>query len=213
MTTVLWITANPHDHDTSYGMAVGQQFVQAYLSANPDHEVIHLDLFAMNVPQLDADVFRAWRKLEGGASFATLSEVEQGKVGRIGELVDQFVSADKYVFVTPIWNYSYPPVMKAYIDAICIVGKTFKYMPDIGRVGLLKDKKAVHIQASGSRLSPGSQDAELEMGHRHMKVIAEFMGIPSLASIFVEGMAELPDQAQVIKEKALQQARELALTF
>ncbi len=96
-----------------------------------------------------------WDKLRSGTSFAQLTLAEQTKIGRINELVDQFVAADKYFFVTPIWNYSYPPVMKAYLDTICITGKTFKYHPDGSRTGLLSDKKAVHIQASGSVLSPG----------------------------------------------------------
>ncbi|KEQ26927.1 NAD(P)H-dependent oxidoreductase [Paenibacillus tyrfis] len=213
MATVLYITANPHDDEKSYSMLVGKEFVHAYRSANPHDEVIHLDLYQMDIPQLDQDVFSGWGKLKEGVAFENLTEPEKMKVGRIGELVDQFVAADKYVFVTPIWNLSYPPVMKSYIDSICIAGKTFKYLPDIGRVGLLSDKKAVHIQASGSFLSPGSDDADLEMGHRHLKVIMEFVGVPSFEGIFVEGMAAKPEQEPAIKEKAIQQAREVALRF
>lgn len=213
MTTILYITANPHNHEKSYSMLVGNEFVQAYRSANPNDEVIHLDLYKMDIPQLDADVFSGWGKLQAGTAFEKLTEAEKMKLTRLTELVDQFVAADKYVFVTPIWNYSYPPVMKSYIDSICVAGKTFKYLPDIGRVGLLGDKKAVHIQASGSFLSPGSDDADLEMGHRHLKAIMEFFGISSFEGIFVEGMAARPEQEPVIKEKAIQQAREVARRF
>lgn len=194
-------------------MLVGEEFAQTYRSANPNDEVIHLDLYKMDIPQLDTDVFSGWSKLKAGIAFEKLTEAEKMKLSRISELVDQFVAADKYVFVTPIWNYSYPPVMKSYIDSICIAGKTFKYLPDIGRVGLLSDKKAVHIQASGSFLSPGSDDANLEMGHRHLKVMMEFFGIPDFKGIFVEGMAAKPDQEPAIKEKAIQQARGVARRF
>ncbi|MEF7442013.1 FMN-dependent NADH-azoreductase [Paenibacillus lautus] len=213
MATVLYITANPHDHEKSYSMLVGNEFVQAYRSANLNDEVIHLDLYKMDIPQLDTDVFNGWDKLKAGTTFEKLTEAEKTKLNRIDELVDQFVAADKYVFVTPVWNYSYPPVMKSYIDSICIAGKTFKYFPDIGRIGLLGDKKAVHIQASGSFLSPGSDDADLEMGHRHLKVIMDFVGIPSFEGIFVEGMAAKTDQEPEIKVKAIQQACEIALKF
>lgn len=213
MATVLYITANPHDHEASYSIAVGKEFVRAYRSANPNDEVVHLDLYQMNIPQLDADVFSGWGKLEAGVAFAQLSEAERAKIMRLGELVDQFVAADKYIFVNPVWNYSYPPVMKAYIDSICIAGKTFKYIPGQGRVGLLGDKKAIHIQASGSVLSPGSDDADLNMGHRHLGVIMEFLGVPGFEGIFVEGMAAAPEQASAIKEKAIRQACELALGF
>ncbi|WP_152394539.1 NAD(P)H-dependent oxidoreductase [Paenibacillus guangzhouensis] len=213
MTTVLYITANPNDPETSYSMAVGQQFVQAYRSANPKDEVIHLDLYKMDIPHLDADVFSGWGKLGTGTAYEQLKKEEKDKVSRLGELVDQFVSADKYIFVNPIWNFSFPPVMKAYIDSICVAGKTFQYLPKKGRVGLLRDKKAVHIQASGSVLSPGSPLAEMEMGNRYLKVIMAFFDVPSFESIYVEGMAAAPDQASTIKEKAIQQAREVALTF
>ncbi|RJE84747.1 FMN-dependent NADH-azoreductase [Paenibacillus sp. 1011MAR3C5] len=212
MATVLFITANPN-YETSYSLAVGQAFVSAYRSANPDDEVIHLDLYKMSIPELDADVFSGWGKLGGGTAFEELTDAEKAKVGRLGELVEQFVAADKYIFVNPIWNYSFPPVMKAYIDSICVAGKTFKYVPGQGRVGLLRDKKAVHIQASGSVLSPGSELADLEMGHRHLNAIMKFFEIPSFGSIFVEGMAADPEQAPAIKERAIQQAREMASSF
>ncbi|NOU99458.1 NAD(P)H-dependent oxidoreductase [Paenibacillus planticolens] len=213
MAVVLYITANPNDHETSYSMAVGKEFVQAYRSANPYDEVIHLDLYKMDIPELDADVFSGWGKLGAGSGFDKLNDAEKTKVGRLVELVDQFVAADKYIFVNPIWNYSFPPVMKAYIDSICVAGKTFKYVSGIGRVGLLRDKKAVHIQASGSVLSPGSALADFEMGHRHLNAIMEFFEVPSFESIFVEGMAVNPDHASEIKENAVQQAREVALCF
>ncbi|MFF2481367.1 NAD(P)H-dependent oxidoreductase [Paenibacillus sp. NPDC058071] len=212
MATVLYITANPN-YESSYSLAVGNEFVSAYRAANPNDEIVHLDLYKTNIPEIDAEVFSGWGKLGAGAGFDALTGAEQAKVGRLGELVDQFVAADKYVFVTPIWNYSFPPVMKAYIDSICVAGKTFKYVQGIGRVGLLRDKKAVHIQASGSVLSPGSALAEFEMGHRHLNAIMEFFEVPSFESIFVEGMAVDPSQATVIKEKAIQQAREVAQSF
>lgn len=214
MATVLYITANPQqDHERSYSLAVGQEFVQAYRSANPNDEVIHLDLFQLHIPQLDADVFNGWNKLGSGIAFEHLTDMEKMKIGRLGELVDQFVAADKYVFVTPIWNYSFPPVVKAYIDSICVAGKTFKYIQGVGRVGLMSDKKAVHIQASGAVLSANSDLEEFEMGHRYLNIIMDFIGIPSLEGIFVEGMAAAPDEAAVIKERAIQRAREVALSW
>lgn len=65
----------------------------------------------------------------------------------------------------------------------------------------MSDKKAVHIQASGNFLSPGSDDADLEMGHRHLKVIMEFVGVPNFEEIFVEGMTVKPEQEPAIIEK------------
>ncbi|SDN04150.1 FMN-dependent NADH-azoreductase [Paenibacillus sp. yr247] len=213
MATVLYITANPSDNETSYSLAVGKEFVEAYRAVNPNDEVIHLDLYKMDIPQIDADVLSGWGKLGSGTAFDQLTSSEKAKVGRLGELVDQFVAADKYIFANPTWNFSFPPVMKAYIDSICVAGKTFSYISGKGPVGLLGSKKGVHIQASGSVLSPGSDFAGFEIGHRHLEVIMKFLGVPSLETIFVEGMAAAPDQAPVIKEKAIQKARELAIKF
>jgi FMN-dependent NADH-azoreductase len=192
-------------------MAVGKEFIEAYREANPTDEVINLDLYKMNIPQIDADVLSGWGKLASGSSFDQLSEAEKSKVGRLNELVDQYVSADKYVFVSPMWNFSFPPVLKAYIDAVCVAGKTFKYTEN-GPVGLLTNKKAIHIQASGGIYSEGPA-AGFESGHSYLKKIMQFQGVPSFEGIFVEGMAAMPDKAQSIKEKAIERAREVAKRF
>jgi FMN-dependent NADH-azoreductase len=211
MATLLYITAHPLDHHISFSMAVGKAFIDAYREANPMDEITHLDLYQLYIPHIDADVFSGWGKLKSGNEFDQLSAEEKTKVNRLNELVEQFISADKYVFATPMWNFSFPPLLKAYIDSLCVAGKTFKYT-DKGPVGLLDNKKAVHIQASGGIYSQGPA-AELEMGYRYLAIIMKFFGIPSFEGIFVEGMAMTPDGAPAIKEKAIQRAREVAKGF
>lgn len=110
-----------------------------------------------------------------------------------------------------MWNFSFPPVLKAYIDAICIAGKTFKYTAQ-GPVGLLTDKKALHIQARGGIYSEGPA-AAFESGHSYLAKIMQFHGVPSFEGLFVEGMAAMPDQAEAIKAKAIEQAMHLATKF
>ncbi|WP_134686552.1 FMN-dependent NADH-azoreductase [Brevibacillus migulae] len=211
MATVLYITAHPHDHTQSYSMAVGKAFIDAYREANPGDEVITLDLYKENIPHIDADVFSGWGKLRSGSTFDQLSEKEKEKVGILSGLTDQFVAADKYVFVTPMWNFSFPPVMKAYIDSICTAGKTFKYTAE-GPVGLLTNKKALHIQARGGIYSEGPA-AAMEMGHRYLGIIMQFFGVPSFEGLFVEGHNQFPDRAEAIKEEAIGRAKELAKKF
>ncbi|ANE47499.1 FMN-dependent NADH-azoreductase [Paenibacillus swuensis] len=211
MATVLYITAHPNDERASYSMAVGKEFIAAYREAKPQDEIVHLDLYKVDIPHIDTDVFSGWGKLASGTEFSALSEEEKRKVGRLGELVDQFVAADKYVFVNPMWNFSFPPLMKAYIDSICVAGKTFKYTAE-GPVGLLKDKKLFHIQANGGVYSEGPA-ADIESGHRYLNIIAGFFGIPSVEKLFVEGMAAMPDQADTIKAKAIEKAKEAAARF
>ncbi|WP_438447646.1 FMN-dependent NADH-azoreductase [Gorillibacterium sp. sgz5001074] len=211
MATVLYITAHPHDHQTSYSMAVGKAFIDAYQQAHPNDTVTKLDLYNLYIPHIDADVFSGWGKLRSGSEFTSLSAEEQKKVGRLGELADQFAAADKYVFVTPLWNFSFPPLMKAYLDAICVAGKTFKYT-ETGPVGLLSGKKALHIQARGGVYSEGPA-AAMESGHRYISIIMSFLGIPETQGIFVEGHNQFPDRAAEIKEQAIARAKEAAPSF
>lgn len=212
MTKVLYITAHPHDDTQSYSMAVGKAFIDTYKEKNPEHEVLHLDLYKEDIPHIDVDVFSGWGKLRAGKGFEELSAEEKAKVGRLSELVEQFVAFDKYVFVTPFWNFSYPPVMKAYLDSVSLAGKTFKYSEQGQPIGLLTDKKALHIQARGGFYSDGPA-ASLEMGHRHLQVMMQFFGVPSFEGLFVEGHNKAPEKAKEIKENAIARANDLAHTF
>ena len=208
MAKVLYITAHPHDESLSFSMATGKAFIDAYKEHNASDEVVHIDLYKENIPHIDADVFSGWGKLQSGSE---LSSHEQEKVNRLAELSEQFVTADKYVFVTPMWNFSFPPVMKAYLDSVAVAGKSFKYTAE-GPVGLLTDKKALHIQARGGIYSEGPA-ADMEMGHRYIGIMMNFFGVPSLDGIFVEGHNAMPDKAQEIKEKGIAEAKKLAQTF
>ncbi|GEN52718.1 FMN-dependent NADH-azoreductase [Halobacillus faecis] len=208
MAKVLYITAHPHDETASYSMRVGKAFIDTYKEMNAGDEIIHIDLYREDIPHIDADIFSGWGKLQSGDE---LSEEEKRKVERLGELSDQFISADKYVFVTPMWNFSFPPVMKAYIDSVAVAGKAFKYTEQ-GPIGLLTDKKAFHIQACGGIYSEGPA-AGMEMGHRYLNIVMQFFGVPSFDGIFVEGHAANPDQADEIREHAIARAKDAAQTF
>lgn len=212
MATVLYITANPKPENESFSLSVGRAFLDAYRQQMPGDRITELDLYKMEkLPYIDADVFSGWGKLQQGTSFDQLAQDEKAKISRINELTDQFVSADKYVFVTPLWNLSIPPRMKAYIDTICVAGKSFKYTEN-GPVGLLTNKKAVHIQARGGVYSQGPAK-DFEFGDRYLRALLSFLGIPDIKSVIVEGMAQTPDQAEAIKAKAIEQAKQVAAEF
>jgi FMN-dependent NADH-azoreductase len=211
MAKLLYITANPKAEEQSFSLSVGRAFLNAYKQQNPQDEIVELDLYQIDIPYIDTDVFSGWGKLQQGHAFDQLSAEEKAKVSRINQLTDQFIEADKYVFVTPLWNFSFPPKMKAYIDTICIAGKTFKYTEN-GPVGLLKNKKAVHIQARGGVYSEGPAK-EMEFGDRYLKAVLGFIGITDVQSVIAEGMAAFPNEAEGIKEKAIKQAEEVAKNF
>ena len=134
---LLYITAHPLDELASNSMVAGKAFIDSYKDNHSSDEVKHIDLFKEDIPVIDKDVLTGWGKLRNGDE---LNQDEQQKVDRFSEILEEFLSADKYVFVSPMWNLSFPPVLKAYIDAISIAGKTFKYTAE-GPQGLLTDKK------------------------------------------------------------------------
>lgn len=214
MTTVarvLYITANPKTEQESYSLSVGRAFLDAYRQEKPGDEITELDVYATEIPYIDTDVFSGWGKLQQGTAYDQLSAEEKRKVGLLSGLADQFVAADKYVFVTPLWNFSVPPLMKAYIDAICVAGKTFKYT-ETGPVGLLQNKKAVHIQARGGFYSEGPA-RDFEMGDRYIRALMHFFGITDVESVVAEGMAAVPANAERIKAEAIERAKQVAKGF
>lgn len=211
MSQILYITANPKSENESFSLSVGREFINAYRQINPNDQIVELDLYKINIPEIDADVFSGWGKLQQGTAFEHLSAEEKSKVSRINELTDQFVQADKYVFATPFWNFSFPPRVKMYIDTICIAGKTFKYTAE-GPVGLLAGKKAMHIQAAGGVYSQGPGQ-NMDFSNRYLKTVFNFLGITDVDTVWVEGMAANPNEAGAIKTKAIASAKEAAKRF
>lgn len=211
MSKVLYITANPKAKDESYGLTVGDAFIKAYKKFNSNDEIINLDLYNMEIPLIDEDILNAWGKFGQGKSFEELTIDEQKKISAMNSLLEQFLSADKYIFITPLWNFTVPPKMKAYLDNVCIAGKTFKYTEN-GPKGLLNDKKAIHIQARGGIYSSGPA-TDLEMGDKYINTILSFIGINDKKSIIIEGVAAMPDKAEEIKLNAIKNAELLAETF
>lgn len=211
MAKVLYITSNPKTKESSFSLSVGNEFLNAYKKSNPQDEITTLDLYKMEVPLIDEVVLSSWGKFATGVTFEGLTSEEKNKVIAMNNILEQFLAADKYVFVTPLWNFTVPPMMKAYLDNICIVNKTFRYTEN-GPVGLLSDKKAVHIQARGGVYSSGPA-ADLELGDRYLNSILSFIGITDKQSIIIEGMNATPDKADEIKANAITKAKEIAQRF
>ena len=74
---------------------------------------------------------------------------EKTLLKRHEEWLAEFINADKYVFVNPMYNHFLPAEMKQYLDLTAVAHQTFKYTSK-GPVDLLEGKKALHIQAAGS---------------------------------------------------------------
>lgn len=191
MAQVLYITANPKKSVKSFGIRIGQKFLEAYQSVNPGDEIIFIDLFNSDIPQMDEALLDVIENLKKGMPSEQLTEHDRSRFERYNQLTDQFVAADKYVFVTPLWNLGLPARVKDYIDTICVAGKTFKYT-EKGPQGLLKNKKCLHIHASGGF---HSQDP-FNHADPYLRDIMNFIGIKDYKTILIEGHGAIPDKAE-----------------
>lgn len=196
MAQVLFITANPKATEKSTSLSLGEEFLQSYKEARPEDEVIVIDLYKNDIPELDYELMEVIGRLRAGLSVDHLSEQTKKRFEHYNQLTDQFVNADKYVFVTPMWNLGMPPRVKTYIDTFCVAGKTFRYT-EKGVQGMLQNKKCLHIHASGGFHSKDP------MNHAdpYLRDIMHFIGVEDYRSLVVEGYAALPDKAEsIIKE-------------
>ncbi|WP_223591986.1 FMN-dependent NADH-azoreductase [Neobacillus bataviensis] len=215
MAKLLHITANPkNDIKLSKGMQIGEVFLEEFKQAQPDVEIERWHLYDMDIPVIDMDLLYARAKLSFmGYTKDQLSEAERTKIERMHALADRFIAADYYVFVTPIWNFGAPAIVKAFMDCLFIAGKTFTYT-EHGAKGLLTGRKAIHIQTRGGIYSTGPM-VEFEMGDRYLKKVFEFLGFESLDTVIAEGMDHFPKKVPEIMAKAKEQAaaaaREMAV--
>lgn len=210
MSKLLYITCNLKSTEQSRSLSVAREFLDTYVQHNPEDEIYSLDLYRDNIQRIDVDVLSGWGKMRDGISFDLLTSDEQRKIGRIWKHADQFAVADKYIFVTPMWNLGFPAEFKMYIDSVCIVGKTFQYTAT-GAEGLLKNKgkKCLHIHSSGGFHYGKNHDHSVP----YLKSIMGFMGIEDFEAIVLEGVDAAPQHLQEFKNRAIQNAKEVAARF
>ena len=208
MTKVLYVKGNPKATEASYSLRLGQDFIGNLKAVHPDAVVSELDLYEDHIPLIDGDVMTGWGKL---AAQAELSHHEANKVKRLGELVDQFLDNDIIVIAAPMWNFGYPPMVKAYIDAVSVAGKTFAYTEN-GPVGLVKGKKAVIIEARGGVYS-GTPASAVEHSQSHLRAVLGFLGITDVQTVPGEGFALDPSKGEEIFAEAASRGKQVAASL
>ena len=210
MATVLYVTSNLKSVEESQSLFIGREFIRQYTSLNPNDRIEQIDVYRDPIQRIDLDVLTGWKKLQQGEGFTNLTHEESFKIIQINKLADQFIAADKYVFVTPMWNLGFPAELKMYIDTVCVVGKTFKYT-EHGAVGLLRDsgKKCLHIHASGGFHLGKEEDHSVP----YLRSILKFMGVEDFQAVVLEGAAALPHKASEFMKNAINQCRDLASNF
>lgn len=208
MSVLLCVKANPKPVKESKSLTMTEEFLQVYRQKNPQDRITERNVYQEPIPLVDVVVLKGWDKLQRQEE---LNSTEKEKVGKINAFTEEFLAADKYVFVTPMWNFSLPPLMKAYLDTIVVAGKTFCYTEQ-GPVGMVKGKKAVHIHARGGFYNQPPMD-QLEFADRYIRTLLNFLGVTDVHSLICEGHEYLPDRGHVIFQEALERAKKLAAGF
>lgn len=207
MSRVLYIKASPRT-DRSHSATVAEAFLDSYRQANPNDEIVTLDLFKEDLPPFDAEAASAKYKIMHGQEH---SERDKQAWERIVAIIEHFKSADKYVLAVPMWNFSIPYRLKQYIDIITQPGQTFTIAGDGSYEGLVKGKPVTVVYARGGAYP---QDSPVDFQKPYVELLLGFIGLTDIRSILVEPtLAEGPEAAQNSQTKAVEEARELAQKF
>ncbi len=168
---------------------LGDEVVRRLAAANPGMRLVDLDL-AKGMPHIDAD----WVT----ANF-TKAEERSGEQSERLALSDQLIAAlrdaDALVLTVPLYNFSVPSVLKAWIDQVCRAGVTFRYTP-AGPRGLLADRPAYLVMASGG--VPFGSPGDFASGY--LKQVLGFIGISDVRLVGAERVAT---DAGAARESAL----------
>ncbi|RUO73516.1 FMN-dependent NADH-azoreductase [Idiomarina ramblicola] len=160
------------------------QDIVTKLKEKQDITVVHRDLVANPVSHLTAEELLAEEK------------------PLIDELVQELFDADTLVIGAPMYNFTIPTQLKAWIDRVLQAGVTFKYTEQ-GPQGLVNDKKVYIASGRGGIYSEGDAKA-LDHQESYMKQVLSFIGITDVTIIRAEGlnMGDEPRQ-QGLKEASL----------
>ncbi|MCK3942959.1 FMN-dependent NADH-azoreductase [Streptococcus suis] len=193
MATVLIVKAHPLDAQKSYAIRALEDFQTRYASLHPEDKIEVVDVFEDQIPALDKPLFEAMGATKKGES---ISPEQAELLDCYNALTQQFLLADKIVVVNPLWNLNVPSQLVSWINTINVAGLTFKYGPE-GSIGLVKDKKLLHIQSNGGVYA--GQDPAAQ----YIKSIFEFLGFEDIHQVFIEGQSADPSQAQAIYDEAM----------
>jgi len=160
--------------------------VAAWQASHPGTTVQYLDLAAQAPAHLSADAlgFRT------GQAASTEAQRQENALSEA--LVSQFLAADVIVVGAPLYNFSIPSQLKAWIDRIAQTGRTFKYT-DKGPVGLADGKTVIVASSRGGVYSASEGGQAMEHQESYLKVIFGFFGITDVRFVRAEGVGMGPD--------------------
>jgi FMN-dependent NADH-azoreductase len=173
--------------DNSASRQLTAETVAHFRAGHPDAHVDYRDLAATPLTHLSGAVL-------GG------SESELGEA-----ILAEFLAADVVVVGAPMYNFGVPSQLKAWIDRVCVAGRTFKYTEN-GPVGLAGGKKVIIVSSRGGAYIGGGEAYDHQ--EAHLTTLFGFLGVTDVSVVRAEGLA-MGDEA---RNKAFDSARSAIAT-
>jgi len=181
VTILLRIDASPRI-DKAHSRRMGDEFVARLRASCPSLSVVNRDLGAAVAPAIDSryvDAMMTTFTREQSAATAALSLSET--------FIDELERSDLVLIATPVHNYTVPASLKAWIDQVVRIGRTFRSTEN-GKVGLLQDRPTFVIGASGGYFSSTSA-RQPDFFTPYLDAILRTIGIFDVHHIRLEGLS------------------------
>lgn len=189
--------------DQSASRQLSTAIVRRLTAVNLDSEVIRYDLAAEPIGHLTGAELLALR----GADPEDAATRESA--ARNAEALDDFLAADVIVIGAPMYNFSLPSQLKAWLDRLAVAGKTFRYTTG-GAEGLAIGKRVVVASSRGNFYSEGRPAAVLDHQESYLKGFFAFLGITDITFIRAEGLGLGPESRKAAIAAAAAEIERLA---
>ncbi len=196
MTNILYLRCSPRGAD-AFSSRMAAEVIDRLRQTHHDAQVVLRDLSATPPALVDA-----------GFSAAILTppnDTQPPALATSESLIQELEAADILVIATPMHNFGVPAVLKAWVDQIVRIHRTFASTPT-GKIGKLADRPAWLVVASGGWFSgptPTGAPAQPDFLTGYVRTVLATVGIADLRMITLEGMARGAD----IAAAAITQAR------
>jgi FMN-dependent NADH-azoreductase len=178
----------PHSVSRQLSAAI----VERLRRATPDLEVAYRDLTVTPLAHLSG------AHLAAAQGAANPDASVQQEIATSRAVLAEFLVADTIVLGAPMYNFTIPSQLKAWIDRIVIAGKTFKYGAQ-GPEGLAGNKRVIAAVSRGGFYGAGTPAAALEHLETYLRGVFGFIGVKDLEFISADGIQIGPEH----REKAL----------
>jgi len=200
MNTLLHVDASIlGDHSASRKLSAA--VVARLKAADPGRKTVYRDLAATPLPHLSGAHLAA-------AQGAPVSDIVAPELAQSAEVLEEFLAADTVVIGAPMYNFTLPTQLKAWIDRILVAGKTFRYGAG-GVEGLARGKRVIVVVSRGGFYGPGTPTEAMEHLETYLKGVFAFIGITEPEFIVAEGLQTGPDQREKAMDSALKAATAL----